>query len=234
MGQVGGEPFAEPFVAHAPPVAAVEELVLEPAEEPLHGGVVRRASLGAHGVGQPVLLADADPSGPPVMHPRSLWITGRSPFPRVAIASSSMPSAMAASGLLDSRQETILPSKQSRPGTASTCSRPWRTGSRPSATACWDVRRGSPGSRGWRRPADLTPVRAPPLRFPQVYGPEPLLPHDAAHDLLRDDQRIRRVPPQHGVDGAVSPHAARPPRTGGAPVRARTAYLSTARMAVRP
>ena len=57
------------------------------------------------------------------------------------------------------------------------------------------------------RPADLTPVRAPPLRFPQVYGPEPLLPHDAAHDLLRDDQRIRRVPPQHGVDGAVSPHA---------------------------
>lgn len=69
MGQVGGEPFAEPFVAHAPPVAAVEELVLEPAEEPLHGGVVRRASLGAHGVGQPVLLADADPSGPPVMAP---------------------------------------------------------------------------------------------------------------------------------------------------------------------
>lgn len=41
---------------------------------------------------------------------RSEWITGRSPSPSVAIASSSMPSAMAAPGLRDSVQETTMPS----------------------------------------------------------------------------------------------------------------------------
>ena len=69
MGQVGGEPFAEFPVPHAPPVAAVEELVLQSSEESLGGRVVRAAALGAHGPGQPVLLADADLSGPPVVAP---------------------------------------------------------------------------------------------------------------------------------------------------------------------
>ena len=48
MGQVGGQAFAELLVAHAPPVPPVEELVLEPAEEPLGRRIVRAASLGAH------------------------------------------------------------------------------------------------------------------------------------------------------------------------------------------
>ena len=67
VGQVGRQAFAELLVAHALPVAPVEEPVLEPAEEPLGCRVVRAASLGAHRPDWPVLLADADPSGPPVV-----------------------------------------------------------------------------------------------------------------------------------------------------------------------
>ena len=42
-------------------------LLLETPEEPLRGRVVRGAALRAHGSGQLVFPADADPSGPPVM-----------------------------------------------------------------------------------------------------------------------------------------------------------------------
>ena len=52
---------------HAPEAPLVEELLLETAEEPLGGRVVRAASLGAHRPDQPVLLADADPFVPPVV-----------------------------------------------------------------------------------------------------------------------------------------------------------------------
>ena len=52
---------------HAPEAPLVEELLLETAEEPLRGRVVRAASLGAHRPDQPVLLADADPFVPPVV-----------------------------------------------------------------------------------------------------------------------------------------------------------------------
>ena len=45
----------------------MEELLLETPEEPLRGRVVRGAALRAHGSGQLVFPADADPSGPPVM-----------------------------------------------------------------------------------------------------------------------------------------------------------------------
>ena len=48
----------------APPV---EELLLEPAEEPLRGRVVRRTAFRAHRTRQTMLLADADPLGPPVV-----------------------------------------------------------------------------------------------------------------------------------------------------------------------
>lgn len=47
--------------------ALVEELLLDPAEEPLRGGVVRTASLRARRTRQVVVLADADPFGPPVV-----------------------------------------------------------------------------------------------------------------------------------------------------------------------
>ena len=45
----------------------VEELLLEPAEEPLGGRVVRTAALRAHRPRQAVALADADPFVPPVV-----------------------------------------------------------------------------------------------------------------------------------------------------------------------
>lgn len=45
----------------------VEELLFEPAEEPLGGRVVRAASLRAHGPGQPMAFADADPFVPLVV-----------------------------------------------------------------------------------------------------------------------------------------------------------------------
>ena len=52
---------------HAPEAPLVEELLLETAEEPLRGRIVRRTALRAHRPGQPVLGADADPFRPPVM-----------------------------------------------------------------------------------------------------------------------------------------------------------------------
>ena len=57
----------EPVHRDAREAALVEELLLETAEEPLRGGVVRTASLRAHRTRQVVVLADADPLGPPVV-----------------------------------------------------------------------------------------------------------------------------------------------------------------------
>ena len=80
--------------------AFVEELLLETAEEPLRGRVVRTASLRAHRTRQVVVLADADPFRPPVVQPRSEWMIGFSPSPSVEHASASMPLANAAFGLV--------------------------------------------------------------------------------------------------------------------------------------
>ena len=52
---------------HAPEAPLVEELLLETAEEPLRGRIVRRTALRAHRPGQPVAFADADPFRPPVV-----------------------------------------------------------------------------------------------------------------------------------------------------------------------
>ena len=49
------------------PVAAIEELDLEPSKEPFHRGVVGRAALLRHGVRDSVSLAPLDPAGPSVM-----------------------------------------------------------------------------------------------------------------------------------------------------------------------
>ncbi len=64
---VGVEGVDELVDAVVPVVPVVVELLLQSAEEALGGGVARRAALGAHGTGQPVAFADADPSGPAVM-----------------------------------------------------------------------------------------------------------------------------------------------------------------------
>ena len=65
-GQMCGVTFAKLFASHAPPASA-EELVLELAEESLGRGVVWRATHGAHGTGQPVFLAYANPFGSAVV-----------------------------------------------------------------------------------------------------------------------------------------------------------------------
>ena len=57
----------EPVHRAACEAALVEELLPETAEEPLRGGVVRTASLRARRTRQGVVLADADPPGPPVV-----------------------------------------------------------------------------------------------------------------------------------------------------------------------
>ena len=57
----------EPVHRDAREAALVEELLPETAEEPLRGGVVRTASLRVRRTRQVVVLADADPPGPPVV-----------------------------------------------------------------------------------------------------------------------------------------------------------------------
>ena len=57
----------EPVHGDAREAPFVEELLLETAEEPLRGRVVRTASLRAHRTRQVVVLADADPFRPPVV-----------------------------------------------------------------------------------------------------------------------------------------------------------------------
>ena len=49
------------------PVAAIEELDLEPPEEPFYCGVVGRAALLRHGARDSVSIAPLDPAGPSVM-----------------------------------------------------------------------------------------------------------------------------------------------------------------------
>ena len=69
VSHVAVELGCEILQADALPVPAVEELVLEPAEEPLHGRVVRRAPLPRHRALEAVPLADLEPPGPPVVAP---------------------------------------------------------------------------------------------------------------------------------------------------------------------
>jgi hypothetical protein len=61
------EPGDELLGGDAAPVPAVEELVLEPAEEALRRRVVGAAALPGHRAGDAVLLADALPAGPAVV-----------------------------------------------------------------------------------------------------------------------------------------------------------------------
>lgn len=57
----------EPVHRDAREAPLMEELLPGPAEEPLRGRVVRRTAFRAHRTRQTMLLADADPLGPPVV-----------------------------------------------------------------------------------------------------------------------------------------------------------------------
>ena len=57
----------EPVHGDAREAPFVEELLLDPAEEPFRGGVVRTASLRVHRTRPTMFLADADPFRPPVV-----------------------------------------------------------------------------------------------------------------------------------------------------------------------
>ena len=61
----GGSEWDSRGNARAAPL--MEELLLETAEEPLRGRVVRRTAFRAHRTRQVVVRADADPFGPPVV-----------------------------------------------------------------------------------------------------------------------------------------------------------------------
>lgn len=63
------EPRREILQTDALPVPTAEELVLEPAEEPLHGRVVRRAPLPRHRALEAVPFADLEPPGSPAAAP---------------------------------------------------------------------------------------------------------------------------------------------------------------------
>lgn len=67
VAQIRLEPLDELLRRDPRPVPVVEELVLEPSEEPLAGRVVRRAPLLRHRAHDPVLVADLDPSRPAVV-----------------------------------------------------------------------------------------------------------------------------------------------------------------------
>ena len=64
---VAVEHVDEPVHRDAREAPFMEELLLETAEEPLRGRVVRRTAFRAHRTRQTMLLADADPLGPPVV-----------------------------------------------------------------------------------------------------------------------------------------------------------------------
>ena len=66
-GHVAVEHVDEPVHRDARETAPVEELLPGTAEEPLRGRVVRRTAFRAHRTRQTMLLADADPLGPPVV-----------------------------------------------------------------------------------------------------------------------------------------------------------------------
>ena len=79
--QVGVQPLGELRERDALPVPVVEELVLEPPEEPLAGRVVGAAPLGRHRAREPVLPADRDPPRPPVVAPAVAVHHGARPLP---------------------------------------------------------------------------------------------------------------------------------------------------------
>ena len=64
---VAVEHVDEPVHRDAREAPFMEELLLETAEGPLRGRVVRRTAFRAHRTRQTMLLADADPLGPPVV-----------------------------------------------------------------------------------------------------------------------------------------------------------------------
>ena len=90
--------------------ALVEELLLDPAEEPFRGGVVRTASLRARRTRQTMLLADADPFRPPVVAATVGMDDWFLPVLSVEHASASMPLANAESGPVPIVQATGMPS----------------------------------------------------------------------------------------------------------------------------
>lgn len=77
-GHVAVEHLHEFVHGDAVPAPPLEELDLEPAEEPFGARVVRRTPFARHRADEPVLGADGDPSGPSVvpsavrMHPRAV------------------------------------------------------------------------------------------------------------------------------------------------------------------
>ena len=88
----------------------MEELLLETAEEPLRGRVVRRTAFRAHRTRQTMLLADADPLGPPVVAATVGMDDWFLPVLERGAHAASMPLANAAFGLVPIVHATGSPS----------------------------------------------------------------------------------------------------------------------------
>ena len=100
----------EPVHRDAREAALVEELLLETAEEPLRGRVVRRTAFRAHRTRQTMLLADADPLGPPVVAATVGMDDWFLPVLERGAHAASMPLANAAFGLVPIVHATESPS----------------------------------------------------------------------------------------------------------------------------
>lgn len=225
--QVGVQHLGELRERDALPVPVVEELVLEPPEEPLAGRVVGAAPLGRHRAREPVLPADRDPPRPPVVAPAVAVHHGARPLPpgregveqrpvgeRGRGPGADPPAGGAAVVAVHHGAQVDLAGGHAELGDVGD---PQLVGGR---------RREVPGHQVRRGRRDLPLVGAPPPAPPPVVDHlEPLLPHQPAHDLLG------RAPPlaaQARPYRAVAPVAAalleqlpHPPAQGGVLVGAR-------------
>ena len=209
VSQAGIQQGHELVHGNAPPVAMVEELVLQPAEEALHRGVVWRAALPGHRADDAVALAYRDPSGPSVVdapvgmedrgfpvaflgaggHQAPVGEFGARPRPY-------RPGDELAIEAVEHRREVALAAGQPELGDVS---EPYPVRSLGMEAA--------PDQVG-RSVRDLPGVRAVPFGSLEVDDPASLLGHDPPHDLLGHDHGVVAGAERMG-DVAVAPGAVR-------------------------
>ena len=180
------------------PVPAVEELALEPAEEPLARRVVRRAPLRRHRAREPVLLAYRDPAGPAVVpaavgvDPGRLARRQRRAGAREARVrqlrvgrGGDRPRRQAAVEAVQHGREVDLGLPRGRQAELGDVGEPQEV-----RQAGAEVARDQVG----RRVGHLPGVAAPPPRTPEPRDLEPLLAHEAAHGPLAARDAAGREP----------------------------------------
>ena len=193
LGELGGEPLG----GDPAPVPPVEELDLEPAEEPLAGGVVRRVPLARHRPLHPGLPAGADPVGGAVV-PAAVAVE-REAAPggghgagehlgheRLGRRGAHREGGDVAVEQVDGRREVHLPRVVGQPELGDVGDQDLAGGG---GREVVQVAAGVDQQQvGRRRAALLAGVGAVAGR-PRGAGAQPLLGHDPAHHLLGDRHR---------------------------------------------